>query len=376
MFVSGSLKESLVPQHFANSVGAMLEVSSSSHSVPDSTEKKHPNRKRMQKTAKKSQALESDRLNFLPWNQAVAGDEPLAFLSGGKEGGFLSLEEIDESEYGFIGGTQETSGRKKKKGSSATSSNSKKRKRGKSNAEAEEDVPFVVQEVHGANVKCVKKQNKRKNTIKTRKSKGLIAERETDCDSVEGNAEECNATNAESDIEEEPLLGEDEIYAWNDLRLHPLLLKSIRRLGFKEPTPIQKACIPIASHQGKDVIGAAQTGSGKTLAFGLPILQRLLEEREKSRRSLQNDIEVTVGSEKSFLRALILVPTRELALQVSDHLKKAAKDINICVVSIVGGMYSKKQERLLRRKPEIVVATPGRLWELMSGGNEHLVEVP
>lgn len=361
-----------------NSVGAMSEVSSSSHSVPDSTGKKHPTRRRIRKTAKESQAIESDRLDFLPWSQAMAGEDPFALLSGGTEGGFLSLEEIDESEYGLIGDTQEMSenNNNKKKGSSATSSILKKRKRGNCNAESEENVACVVQEVHEENEKRAKKKNKRKNRIKDRKSKGSIAEREPNCDFIEGNAEaEGNTSSAGSDIEEEPLLGEDEIYAWNDLRLHPLLLKSIRRLGFKEPTPIQKACIPIASHQGKDVIGAAQTGSGKTLAFGLPILQRLLEEREKTRRSLQNDIEVTKGSEKSFLRALILVPTRELALQVSDHLKKAAKDINICVVSIVGGIYSKKQERLLRRKPEIVVATPGRLWELMSGGNEHLVEL-
>ncbi|GMQ01140.1 hypothetical protein CsSME_00047887 [Camellia sinensis var. sinensis] len=72
-----------------------------------------------------------------------------------------------------------------------------------------------------------------------------------------------------------------EYYAWNELRLLPLLMKAIYSLGFKEPTPIQKACIPAVAHQGKDVIGTAETGSGKTLAFGLPIFQRLLGEREK-----------------------------------------------------------------------------------------------
>ncbi|CAI8593262.1 unnamed protein product [Vicia faba] len=81
---------------------------------------------------------------------------------------------------------------------------------------------------------------------------------------------------------EEENIDETEYYAWNELRLHPLLMKAIHKLGFKEPTPIQKACIPAAAHQGKDVIGAAETGSGKTLSFGLPILQRLLEEREKA----------------------------------------------------------------------------------------------
>ncbi|KAL5073114.1 hypothetical protein RYX36_012098 [Vicia faba] len=81
---------------------------------------------------------------------------------------------------------------------------------------------------------------------------------------------------------EEENIDETEYYAWNEFRLHPLLMKAIHKLGFKEPTSIQKACIPAATHQGKDVIGAAETGSGKTLPFGLPILQRLLEEREKA----------------------------------------------------------------------------------------------
>jgi ATP-dependent RNA helicase DDX24/MAK5 len=90
------------------------------------------------------------------------------------------------------------------------------------------------------------------------------------------------------------------------------------------------------------------------------------------------------NSRESPLRALILTPTRELAkqvlchcyyLQVCDHLKEAAKFLRIQVVPIVGGLSMEKQERLLKRKPEIVVGTPGRLWELMSTGNQHLIKV-
>ncbi|KAL3577963.1 hypothetical protein D5086_019467 [Populus alba] len=168
-------------------------------------------------------------------------------------------------------------------------------------------------------------------------------------------------SNNKDDVEGESV-DETEFYGWNELRLHPLLMKSIYRLGFKEPTPIQKACIPAAAHQGKDVVGAAETGSGKTLAFGLPILQRLLEEQDKA-------------SNMGLLRALIITPTRELAIQVTDHFKEAAHGINIRVVSIVGGMSTEKQERLLKARPEIIVGTPGRLWELMSGGEKHLVEL-
>ncbi|EPS61372.1 hypothetical protein M569_13422, partial [Genlisea aurea] len=169
---------------------------------------------------------------------------------------------------------------------------------------------------------------------------------------------------------------EEQYYAWNELRLHPLIMKSIFRLNFKGPTAIQKACIPAAAHQGKDVIGAAETGSGKTLAFGLPIFQRVLEERDKAQRLLT---EKGTASDRiapeGVLRALIVTPTRELALQVTDHLKAVAIGTGIRVVPVVGGMSTEKQERLLKKRPEIVVGTPGRLWEIMSQGETHLVEL-
>lgn len=181
---------------------------------------------------------------------------------------------------------------------------------------------------------------------------------------------------AVTDVPEVDTFDDGDFYAWNELRLHPLIMKSICRLKFKEPTPIQKVCIPAAAHQGKDVIGAAETGSGKTLAFGLPILQRLLEEREKADNvSTENSDAGAKIAARGFMRALIITPTRELALQVHDHLKEVAKDTNIRVVPIVGGMSTQKQERLLKSRPEIVVGTPGRLWELMSGGQIHLVEM-
>ncbi|XP_020701403.1 DEAD-box ATP-dependent RNA helicase 13 isoform X2 [Dendrobium catenatum] len=352
---------------------AMDEVSLSPSSTLD-TRKKNPKRRWKQKIANKANSFDSDRLDFIPWKQAESSGDPFALLSGGVEGGFLSLEEIDESEYCLFSGSPDIES--EEKAENTTSSKLKKRKRVNVDAESEGGDSCVVNEEGIKEKGSKKKKRRRKKRSNDHKTKELIpdGEPEQQCEPAEGSPKDSNKTNAESGTDEEPF-GDDGMCAWNELRLHPLLIKSMRRLGFIKPTPIQKACIPVAAHHGKDVIGAAQTGSGKTLAFGLPILQRLLEEREKARRLLENGTGGTGGFGESHLRALILAPTRELALQVSDHLKIAAKYINVRVVSIVGGMYSEKQERLLRRRPEIVVGTPGRLWELMSGGNEHLVEL-
>eukprot|EP00850_Spirogloea_muscicola_P021191 SM000240S08608 [mRNA] locus=s240:45111:49660:+ [translate_table: standard] len=152
---------------------------------------------------------------------------------------------------------------------------------------------------------------------------------------------------------------------WSELRLHPLIQEALAELGFSCPTPIQKACIPAAAHRGKDVVGAAETGSGKTLAYGLPIFQRLLKERDS-----EGGEAVVKG-----LRALVLAPTRELALQVCSHLTAVGKVAGIRCIALVGGMAPQKQQRLLSLRPEIVVATPGRLWELISSGEPHVMNL-
>lgn len=272
------------------------------------------------------------RLDSLKWNSSLPiseEEEESPFTSS--EGGFLSLEEIDESEYNLVFPPHHHHAHD----DSNNNSNKKKRKHEESDAD-------VV-------VNADNKPNKKKKKQKNKKKKNEIP----------------------VDVGEN-VLDETQFYAWNQLRLHPLLLKAIYNQGFKEPTPIQLSCIPAAAHQGKDVIGAAETGSGKTLAFGLPILQRLLQEREKAAQSLSHQ---TTAHHQTPLRALIVTPTRELALQVADHIKQVARFTNIRVVPIVGGMSTEKQERLLNYRPEIVVATPGRLWELMSRGDQHLAEL-
>ncbi|KAL4643708.1 hypothetical protein ACB092_02G111400 [Castanea dentata] len=331
------------------------------------SKKKH-NRKRTR------QDVELERFDSLPWNPALPDDDPFSVVVGTNEleGGFLSLEEIDEAAYGLGIPQPGVGNRKEKKDKQSTKSNKRKPSDvdgGSGAAEVEKEMEEEEEEAEAdelsekdENLKTKKKKKKKKKN----KKKKTENEKENESHKV---------SNGKNDVEDE-LVDEAEYYAWNELRLHPLLLKSIYRLGFKEPTPIQKACIPAGAHQGKDVIGAAETGSGKTLAFGLPILQRLLEEQEKTARMFeQNGEEAERIAPKGFLRALIITPTRELALQVTDHLKAAANGIDVRVVPIVGGMSTEKQERLLKKRPEIVVGTPGRLWELMSGGEKHLVEL-
>ncbi|DBB02933.1 TPA: hypothetical protein ACH3X1_013532 [Trebouxia sp. C0004] len=154
-----------------------------------------------------------------------------------------------------------------------------------------------------------------------------------------------------------------DISAWSDFDLHPKIAQAIAQAGFTQPTPIQEQCLLPAIRDRRDVIGAAQTGSGKTLAFGLPVLQRLMLNKE----GLADDTPTK-------LRALILAPTRELALQVCEHLQRVGKVCGVWAVPIVGGISPIKQERLLKKLPEIVVATPGRLWELMQEGHAHLTD--
>ncbi|XP_027334821.1 DEAD-box ATP-dependent RNA helicase 13 isoform X2 [Abrus precatorius] len=322
-------------------------------------------RKPKRKRAVAPRDPELDRLNLLPWNPALPqhdndDDDTFSLFIGSNEleGGFLSLEEIDEAEYGLNIPQPEDDKRKKKK--SKEDGNVKKKQQDGVDgvcsdvAEAQLDESMELKEK-----KKKKKKKKKKDAGENQKVEKLDADTDVKGDDI-----------GEEDIDE------TEFYAWNELRLHPLLMKAISKLGFKEPTPIQKACIPAAAHQGKDVVGAAETGSGKTLAFGLPILQRILEEREKAAKiTEERGDEPEKYAPTGLLRALIIAPTRELALQVTDHLKAIAKNINVRVTPIVGGILAEKQERLLKARPEIVVGTPGRLWELMSGGEKHLVEL-
>lgn len=154
-----------------------------------------------------------------------------------------------------------------------------------------------------------------------------------------------------------------DVSAWHDFHLEPDILESLSMLGFTAPTQIQAECLPSAIRDRMDIIGAAQTGSGKTLAFGLPMLTYVSKEKK---------VASTVDSHGS-LKGLILVPTRELCMQVFKALDSISRNVGIRVVPIVGGISHQKQERLIsKHPPEIVVATPGRYWELVSQGHRHI----
>lgn len=139
------------------------------------------------------------------------------------------------------------------------------------------------------------------------------------------------------------------------------MMGAIANLKFLEPSAIQKRAVPEIM-KGHDVIGKASTGSGKTLAFGIPIVESWLEKNAGSK-----------SEAKRSPIALILSPTRELAHQISDHLKKLCdglpKGPYIC--SVTGGLAIQKQQRQLE-KADIIVGTPGRMWEVMSAGTSTL----
>lgn len=138
-----------------------------------------------------------------------------------------------------------------------------------------------------------------------------------------------------------------------DLGIEEKLLDILTKKGFEIPTPIQHQVIPTAL-DGKDVVGIAQTGTGKTLAFGIPMIQRLVS---------------TQG------QGLILVPTRELAVQVEEAIRQVGSPLGLKTAVVIGGAASFPQVRALKNNPDIVIATPGRLDDLMKQGAYKLNRV-
>ena len=137
------------------------------------------------------------------------------------------------------------------------------------------------------------------------------------------------------------------------LGLAPALNEALSRAGLSQPTPIQNQAIPLAL-EGHDILGLAQTGTGKTLAFGLPLVDHLLAAPEKPAPKTA--------------KALVLAPTRELVNQIADNLRGLTDKTKLRVTTVVGGQSIGRQIEVLRRGTDILVATPGRLIDLMERG--------
>ncbi len=148
---------------------------------------------------------------------------------------------------------------------------------------------------------------------------------------------------------------------FDDLNLMPLLLKNVKAAGYETPTPIQQSTIPLVL-SGRDVLGCAQTGTGKTAAFALPMIQRLAKNP------------VRFGQART-IRALILTPTRELAQQIYDNFVLYGKGLPVYPAVIFGGVNQQGQVNALQRGADVVIACPGRLWDLMNQGFVHLDHV-
>jgi ATP-dependent RNA helicase RhlE len=135
---------------------------------------------------------------------------------------------------------------------------------------------------------------------------------------------------------------------FDDFGLDPRLQRNLQAMGFEVPTPIQSATIP-AALAGRDILGSAETGTGKTAAYLLPVLQKLISSPNTGRP-----------------RVLIVVPTRELALQVAEHAAQLGRGLPVRVATIYGGVGYGSQDETLRRGVDVVIATPGRLLDQIS----------
>lgn len=144
---------------------------------------------------------------------------------------------------------------------------------------------------------------------------------------------------------------------FQNLKISEVILQALNAMGFEEPTPIQAESIPVAL-QGADMIGQAQTGTGKTAAFGIPVLEKIL--KNEPTQSIQT---------------VVLSPTRELAMQVAEELNHLAQCTTIQALPIYGGQDMERQLRRLRKHPQIIVATPGRLMDHMKRGTIDLSDI-
>ena len=178
---------------------------------------------------------------------------------------------------------------------------------------------------------------------------------------------------------------------FEDLWIAEPILRAVREKGYSEPTPIQQEAIPVIS-RGRDIFGIAQTGTGKTAAFAIPILQTLWEEKQKQKQQTPPEASAEPAEEpqpkprrrdrrgrnhgkpreERVIRALILTPTRELALQIDECFTDYGKYTGLTHAAVFGGVKQNPQVERLKRGIDILIATPGRLMDLKGQGYINL----
>ena len=168
---------------------------------------------------------------------------------------------------------------------------------------------------------------------------------------------------ASIDVETEALAAALSASSFSQLGLSAPLARAVAEMGYTSMTPIQQQAIPVVL-EGRDVMGAAQTGTGKTAAFALPLLQRMMKHENPSMSPARHPV-----------RALVLLPTRELAVQVAEQVKLYAKYTHLRSAVVFGGMDMKPQTLELKAGVEVLVATPGRLLDHIEAKNAMLSQV-
>jgi ATP-dependent RNA helicase RhlE len=157
--------------------------------------------------------------------------------------------------------------------------------------------------------------------------------------------------------------------SFNNLQLIEPLLKALQQEGYEKPTPIQEQAIPIILQQ-RDLLGCAQTGTGKTAAFAIPILQLMHQQKQT------NNVQQSTGNRQTRnIQALVLTPTRELAIQIEESLRTYGRYVDLKHLVIFGGVSQFSQVSALRRGVDILVATPGRLLDLLNQRHISLHEI-
>jgi len=310
----------------------------------------------------------------------IPGDAYKVEKSGDENSGFVTkvvFTDKNEDDENIDGDTKKKPVAKKDKKKKVKEAINGKPAAAKDSAESKEEIPVLTKKER-QKIKRKRKREEAKERKRLKRESGEEKEgqfddkKKTASDKSNMAVDESNQDNTNK--EDESALQQITALqtSWSiqtSITLHETLATGLHNLQYTYPTPIQAATLPAAVLGRRDIVGAAPTGSGKTLSYGLPILQYLLDNVDATTQTAS----AVDGNEKSLfqkqqrpLQALILTPTRELAIQVTNELTTVSMNI-IKIGTIVGGFAEVKQRRTLERiRPSVIVATPGRLWELVS----------